>query len=95
MKKTCPSKKVIIILAPDPLAYSLQSVVLMELDSLMSYPLSERLSSFNSSATENFVPRNLTVNCNEIYIGLPDLSRYKIPKRRKIYQITTNYIKCP
>jgi hypothetical protein len=27
--------------------------------------------------------------------GLPDFSWYKIPKREKIYQITTNYTKCP
>jgi hypothetical protein len=26
--------------------------------------------------------------------GLPDFSWYKIPKREKIYQITTNYTKC-
>jgi hypothetical protein len=27
--------------------------------------------------------------------GLPDFSLYKIPKRGKIYQISTNYTKCP
>jgi hypothetical protein len=27
--------------------------------------------------------------------GLPDFSWYKIPKRKIIYQITTNYTKCP
>jgi hypothetical protein len=27
--------------------------------------------------------------------GLPDFSRYKIPKREKIYQISNNYTKCP
>jgi hypothetical protein len=27
--------------------------------------------------------------------GLPDFSWYKIPKRGKIYRITTNYTKCP
>jgi hypothetical protein len=27
--------------------------------------------------------------------GLPDFSWYKIPKREKIYQITTNYTKFP
>jgi hypothetical protein len=30
-----------------------------------------------------------------ISAGLPDFSRYKIPKRLKIYQITTNYAQCP
>jgi hypothetical protein len=27
--------------------------------------------------------------------GLPDFSWYKIPKREEIYQIITNYTKCP
>jgi hypothetical protein len=27
--------------------------------------------------------------------GLPDFSSYKIPKREKIYQISTNYTNCP
>jgi hypothetical protein len=29
------------------------------------------------------------------YPGLPDFFCYKIPKWWKIYQITTNYTKCP
>jgi hypothetical protein len=34
---------------------------------------------------------------NRVWVraGLPDFSWYKIPKREKIDQITTNYTKCP
>jgi hypothetical protein len=31
----------------------------------------------------------------QIWTGLPDFSWYNTPKRGKIYQITTNYTKCP
>jgi hypothetical protein len=43
---------------------------------------------------ENFSPGNVSEKSGT-GTGLPDFSWYKLPKRGKIYQITTNYTKCP
>jgi hypothetical protein len=46
--------------------------------------------------TQNFNKVNFVYNySNRLLPRLPDFSWYKIPKREKIFQITTNYTKCP
>jgi hypothetical protein len=47
-----------------------------------------------------YVPRFKNHVCHALLIwqygtGLPDFAWYKIPKRGKMYQITTNFTKCP
>jgi hypothetical protein len=32
---------------------------------------------------------------NDVYDGLPDFSKYKIPKREKIFQMAAKYTKWP
>jgi hypothetical protein len=43
----------------------------------------------------NCFGRNLRGKKTNLDTGLPDFSWYKIPKRGKMYQISTNYTKCP
>jgi hypothetical protein len=44
--------------------------------------------------SDNHYPERGQQSVNNNNSGLPDFSWYKISKREKIYQITTNYIKC-